>query len=80
MREIIKEYLKKEEEKLINGEVDSLELEGVCPSSLESVFGDFEEPLELNGWQCDYWGKTEYGFYIGGSMYYGTATVTLEED
>lgn len=80
MENKIKEYMTEQRDRLVSGEVDSLELEGVCPSYVESVFGDFEGTLDLNGWQGDYWAKTDDGFTVEGCMYYGTATITLEEE
>ena len=72
--------MEQEREKLVSGEVDKLRLEGVCPSYVESVFGDFEDSLDLNGWQGDYWAKTDDGFTVSGCMYYGTATITITEE
>lgn len=80
MEETIKKYMKQEREKLVRGEVDKLRLEGVCPSYVVSVFGGFEDSLDLNGWQGDYWGETDEGFTVTGCMYYGTATITITEE
>lgn len=80
MKEQIKEYIKKEISQLENGKATSIKLSNVCPSDLESVIGELED-LDFNGWQGDYWGKTDE-YSVFGTMYYGTVTISLktEED
>ncbi|PGA05578.1 hypothetical protein [Bacillus mycoides] len=75
MENAIKIYIESELKKLDNGEVKSVELEGVYPSVLESILGKFEE-LDTNGWQVDYWTNTER-YKVSGCMYYGKATISL---
>jgi len=78
MEEKIREYVKRELERLSNG-VKSVELTGVYPSVLESVIGGFDwSEADTNGWQVDYWLTTDK-YDISGSMYYGTATISLKE-
>lgn len=80
MEDKIKKYMNKEKDKLVSGKVSELNLQGVCPLYIESVFGDFEDTLDLNGYEGDYWGSTEDGFTVSGCMYRGTATISLEEE
>ena len=78
IEEQIRRYIYKQVDKL-RKKGDSVELQCVYPDIIEYVLGDSETPYELNGYDCDYWitiGKYE----IGGSMRFGTATVTLTED
>lgn len=78
MKDQIKAYIKSEINRLLLGEVKSVELEGVSPSILEEVLGKFED-INTNGWQVDYWTQTNE-YKVSGSMYYGTATVSLENE
>lgn len=72
------EYIKKEKQKLDNGEAKVIKLNNVYPAVLEEVFGEFED-FDLNGWQCDYWcTKNEYKVF--GTMYYGTAEIEKRVD
>lgn len=75
MKELIKNNVKKELKKL-RYVGDTVHLENVNPSLLEEVVGEFENPYELNGYDCDYW--IEVGDYsISGCMRYGTADIEL---
>lgn len=78
MKKEIIEYMTKEREKLVRGEVDELDLEGVCPRYIGEVFGRLDS-LDLNGWEGDYWANAEGGFCVSGCMWDGSATITLEE-
>lgn len=78
MKECIKRYVQEEVSKLKN-KGESVELECVYPKILNSVLGDEDEPFELNGYDCDYW-MTIGKYDIDGTMRYGTATVTLNQD
>lgn len=71
----IKNYIKEELSKLhyINDEVS---LKNVYPAIIEEVIGDFDKPYELNGYDCDYWAKTDT-YSIDGCMRSGTATIIL---
>ncbi|MGH0831287.1 hypothetical protein ACQVTX_23715 [Bacillus pretiosus] len=75
MEKEIKAYIESELKKLDNGEVKSIELEGVYPSVLQSILGAFGE-LDTNGWQVDYWTNTAK-YEVSGCMYYGKATISL---
>lgn len=77
MKDLLKDYIKKELKKLdTNG--GSIELKNVYPDLLEDVLGEFVEPYELNGYDCDYWAKTDkYDVY--GCMRFGTARISLLE-
>ena len=78
MRDTIIQYIKKEKERLDAGEVNEIDLKNVYPSTLEEVFGDFED-FDINGWQGDYWcTKNEYKIF--GTTYYGTAKIKKRED
>lgn len=79
MVEQIVEYILAEKEKLDNREVDVIYLYGVYPDILEEVFEEFEDSLDINGWQGDYWTTTE-NYSIFGTMYYGTAKIRLKEE
>ena len=58
---------------------DSVDVENMYPELLEEVLGEFDEPYELNGYDCDYWAASQDGKYsIFGSMRYGKATITLD--
>lgn len=73
MQERIEKYIEEKIKGLKSGE--EVTLKGVFPSVIEDVIGDFEDELELNGWQGDYWtGNSEYK--VSGCMYYGDATIT----
>ncbi|PTU25839.1 hypothetical protein DA469_21665 [Bacillus subtilis] len=77
MKEQVKEYVKQELDKLLNGEVKEINLSGVYPQALYEILGDFEiSEMETNGWQVDYWITTEK-YEIEGSMFYGNAKITL---
>lgn len=77
MKEQIKQYIIKEIKKLKN-ECDIVELVNVYPSILEEVLGDFNEPYELNGYDCDYWANTDV-YEIFGTMRFATAKITLRK-
>lgn len=73
MKEQIKEYIREKIKGLKSGE--QVSLDGVCPRTIEEVIGDFEDELDLNGWQGDYWtGNSE--FEVAGCMYDGDAVLT----
>lgn len=76
MKELIKNYVK-EELKNLRYVGDKVKLQNVNPSLLEEVIGDFEDPYELNGYDCDYWASVG-DYSIFGSMRFGTAEITLE--
>lgn len=77
IEEQIRRYIYKQVDRLrVKG--DSVELQCVYPDIIEYVLG-YEEPYELNGYNCDYW-MTIGKYDINGSMRFGTATVTLIED
>ncbi len=78
MKDLIVKYIKDEVSKLKNYG-DYVDLEGVYPYALEYVLGDFDEPYELNGYDCDYWARIG-NYHICGSMRYGTAEITLEKE
>lgn len=75
MKELIKNYVKEELKKL-RYLGDTIYLENVNPTLLEDVIGDFEEPYELNGYDCDYWAKSG-DYSIFGCMSNGTAKIRL---
>ncbi|HDR7066984.1 TPA: hypothetical protein QCW42_004090 [Bacillus cereus] len=75
MENVTRVYIKSELIRLDSGEVKNLTLKGVYPSVLEGVLGSFED-VETNGWQGDYWTKTDK-YEISGCMYYGKATISL---
>lgn len=77
MKELIKNYVREELKKL-KYVGDKVYLENVNPSLLEDVIGDFEDPYELNGYDCDYWANVG-DYSIFGSMRFGTAEITLEQ-
>lgn len=80
MKEKILEYLRIEKDKLDSGEVEYLNLKGVYASAIEEVFGESEsDDVDFNGWQGDYWYKTDR-YEISGCMYYGTATIELRNE
>lgn len=67
-------------ERMISGEIDSVEIKNI-PSS---VFCEITncEANDFNGWQCDWWGNFEYRghkFNVGGCAWYGTVNVSLEK-
>ena len=75
IKEQVKEYIKEELKKLkYTG--DKVKLINVYPEIIEEVIGYFNEPYDLNGYDCDYWAKT-YKYEIYGSMRFGTAEVEL---
>lgn len=78
MKKLLKEYIRNEVNKLKCKE-DKVNLENVYPEIIEEVLGDFDEPYELNGYDCDYWAKTSK-YSIFGSMRFGTAEITLREE
>jgi hypothetical protein len=79
MKEQVEEYVKSELKKLSNG-VKEVKLEGIYTSVLEELIDGFDLAYaDMNGWQGDYWLKT-YDYEIEGSMYYGTATVSLKDE
>ena len=78
MKEQLKRYIKNEIEKL-KFKGDEISLSNVYPSILEEVLGDFNEPYDLNGYDCDYWANTSK-YSIWGSMRFGTAKITLREE
>ena len=73
MQEQIKKYIEEKIKGLKSGE--QVSLDDVCPKTIEEVIGKFEDELELNGWQGDYWtGNSEYE--VAGCMYDGDAVIT----
>lgn len=77
IEEQIRRYIYKQVDRL-RGKGDSVKLQCVWPDIIQYVLG-YEEPYELNGYDCDY--SMKIGKYeIDGSMRFGTATVTLTED
>ena len=82
-----KSKIKDEVTKLFNGEVESVEFIGIYPSLiisiLENVGADVSEDMDTNGWQGDYWIDLKYNnekYSIDGCMYYGTVTISKEEN
>lgn len=75
MEKSIRQYIKDEVSKL-EYVGDEIKLKYVYPAILEDVLGDFDEPYELSGYDCDYWAKTDE-YSISGCMSYGHATITL---
>lgn len=71
----IVEYIREQVSNLKEGE--SVKLECVSPSLIQTALGEFTGEMDTNGWQADYWNKID-NYIISGTMYYGTATVTLE--
>ena len=74
------EELNSELEKMISGEIESVEIKNIP----YSVFCEITncEPNDFNGWQCDWWGNFEYKghkFNVGGCAWYGTVNVSLEK-
>jgi hypothetical protein len=68
-------------ERMISGEIESVEIENI-PSSVFCEITDCE-PNDFNGWQCDWWGNFEYKdhkFNVGGCAWYGTVNVSLESE
>lgn len=59
----------------------------ICPSEAVELIEEMGleqlgDPMDVNGWQCDYWLYFESEdeskqFRLSGSMYYGTASLTL---
>lgn len=71
--------MRKELEKLFNGEVKSVRLKSATPSELEKEF-DYYELNDTSGWDCDYWSvgiRDNVTYNISGSAWHGTATVSL---
>ena len=77
MRNSIIKYIEEEVSKLKNNG-DYVRLKDVCPYLLEYVLGDFDDPYELNGYDCDYWARVG-DYSISGSMRYGTAKITFSK-
>ena len=77
MRNSIIKYIEEEVSKLKNNG-DCVRLKDVCPYLLEYVLGDFDDPYELNGYDCDYWARVG-DYSISGSMRYGTAKITFSK-
>lgn len=75
MKEQIKKHITEELKKL-KYKGDMVKLNNVNPSILEDVLGDFIEPYDLNGYDCDYWAKTDE-YEIFGTMRFATAQITL---
>ena len=73
MKENIKQYIQEEVNKLKNKD-ESIKLECVYPEILNEVLGDNDEPYD-----CDYW-MTIGSYNIFGTMRFGTATITLNQD
>ena len=78
--------IKEELTKLFNSEVESIDIDCLCPSKaidiLESLGADVSEELNTNGWQYDYWIKFTHKskrYYISGSGYYGNVMIAEEE-
>ena len=70
---------------IAKGFKERVRLENVCPATFEGVCADngwtFELEEEYNGWEVDWWADiiTDNGIiHVYGSMYYGTATLTLK--
>jgi len=79
MEEQIREYVKRELAKL-GGDITSINLTGVTADILsDSVEGWDWSEADTNGWQVDYWLKTDK-YDISGSMYYGTVTISLRRE
>lgn len=76
MKDKIREYIKEELKKL-NYKGDIASLSCVYPTIIEDVIGDFNKPLERNGYDCDYWASTDK-YDVFGSMRLGTAEITLK--
>ncbi|UGO46131.1 hypothetical protein PQE74_gp048 [Bacillus phage vB_BanS_Chewbecca] len=76
MENQIREYVKTELTKL-GGDVTSIKLTGVSASILSDLIEGWDwSEADTNGWQVDYWLKTDK-YDIEGCMYDGTATITL---
>lgn len=78
MKENIKRYIREEINKLKNKD-DSVKLDCVYPEILNDVLGYNDKPYDLNGYDCDYW-MTIGSYSIFGTMRFGTAIVTLNQD
>lgn len=71
IREKVKELKTKE---------DKIELKDVYPSLIEEALGKFKECPNINySWECYYWASTDK-YAISGTMYYGTAEISLEKE
>lgn len=67
----------KEKLKDLKTKDDEIELHGVCPNLIQEAIGKFDNrTYDINGWECDYWVKTDK-YAISGSMFYGTARISL---
>lgn len=77
MKALIKKYIQNELKKLVYID-DEVKLNNVYPDIIEDVLCGFNEPYELNGYDCDYWAHTDK-YDISGSMRFGTATITLKK-
>lgn len=84
MTKEIEERIKDELKKLLNGEVEKVEVSGICPNAIVNIFSDagadVSDDLDTNGWEYDYWIKATYNgkkYTIDGGGYYGH--VTIEE-
>lgn len=75
MKDLIVKYIKDSVSEL-KYKGDTVDLEGVYPSILEEVLGNFDKPYSLNGYDCDY-GTTIGDYEISGCMRFGTANITL---
>jgi len=75
MREQLEKYVKSEL-KTLKYKGDSVTLNNVYPSLLETIMGNFT-PYELNGYDCDYWANTDT-YEISGCMRFGTAEIILK--
>lgn len=79
MENEIEKHIATEVNKSASRAVESVELTGVYPNVLSKALGEFDvSEMDTNGWQVDYWISTEK-YNVSGSMYYGTATVTLKD-
>jgi hypothetical protein len=77
MKKQIIQYVESELAKLDSGEVDSVSLKGVYPDVLADRMEGWDwSEADTNGWQVDYWLTTDK-YRVAGSMYYGTATISL---
>lgn len=77
IEKMIKNYIQEEIKKAKKENRKTVELKNVYPSILEDVIGSFNEPYELNGYDCDYWVQTSE-FEISGCMRFGTADLTFK--
>lgn len=76
MREELVQYIK-DSVKKIKKEGDFVFLQNVYPDIVEEALGDFIEPYDLNGYDCDYWVRTDK-YFIFGTMRDGTAKIQLQ--